>query len=59
MPARLALLTAHRARTVAQIEELQYSLAVIDYKIATYGGGLGTCVAEAADAFEPQDSQED
>ena len=47
IPARLALLTAHRARTAAQIEELQYSLAVIDYKIATYGGGLGDCVVGA------------
>lgn len=56
--ARLALLSAHRARTLAQIEELQYSLAVIDYKIATYGGTLGSCAGEAADAFEPH-SQED
>lgn len=47
IPARLALLKSHRARTAAQIEELQYSLAVIDYKIATYGGGLGDCVAGA------------
>ncbi|WP_019200984.1 MerR family transcriptional regulator [Tsukamurella sp. 1534] len=43
VPARLALLTAHRARTAAHIEELKYSLAVIDYKIATYGGELGDC----------------
>jgi DNA-binding transcriptional MerR regulator len=43
VPARLALLNAHRARTAAQIEDLRYSLAVIDYKIATYGGTLGDC----------------
>ncbi|MBS4103789.1 MerR family transcriptional regulator [Tsukamurella paurometabola] len=65
IPARLALLTAHRARTAAQIEELQYSLAVIDYKIATYGGALGDCVAApdgpagAPGTVEPHDSQED
>ncbi len=53
VPARLALLKAHRARTAAQIEDLNYSLAVLDYKIATYGGTLGTCVAR------PDDSQED
>ncbi|CAM3792226.1 MULTISPECIES: MerR family transcriptional regulator [Tsukamurella] len=52
VPARLALLTAHRARTAAQIEDLKYSLAVIDYKIATYGGALGDCAATT-------DSQED
>jgi DNA-binding transcriptional MerR regulator len=43
VPARLALLNAHRARTAAQLEDLKYSLAVIDYKIATYGGALGDC----------------
>ena len=43
VPARLALLNAHRARTAAQIEDMKYSLAVIDYKIATYGGTLGDC----------------
>ncbi len=57
VPARLALLQAHRARTAAQIEELKYSLAVIDYKIATYGGTLGACAAEprTVETPEPQE----
>ncbi|BDH55594.1 MerR family transcriptional regulator [Tsukamurella sp. PLM1] len=54
VPARLALLQAHRARTVAQIEDLRYSLAVIDYKIATYGGALGDC-ERTVDNLEPQE----
>ncbi|WEL95155.1 MerR family transcriptional regulator [Tsukamurella tyrosinosolvens] len=53
VPARLALLKAHRARTAAQIEELQYSLAVIDYKIATYGGALGDCTAPGGPGGAP------
>lgn len=53
LQARLALLTAHRARTAAQIEELRYSLAVIDYKIATYGGTPGI----TGDCGAPQDDR--
>lgn len=59
VPARLALLQAHRARTAAHIEELKYSLAVIDYKIATYGGALGDCAGEPTDTVESHRSQED
>jgi DNA-binding transcriptional MerR regulator len=39
---RLALLTEHRARVDARLRELQAALAVVDYKIATYGGACGT-----------------
>jgi DNA-binding transcriptional MerR regulator len=38
VPARLALLEKHRAQIRHQISALQLSLAVIDYKITTYGG---------------------
>ncbi|MEJ1230026.1 MAG: MerR family transcriptional regulator [Galbitalea sp.] len=38
-PARLALLLAHRDAVVAQLEEMQNSLAAIDFKIATYRKG--------------------
>ncbi|WP_461167157.1 MerR family transcriptional regulator [Tsukamurella serpentis] len=55
IPARLALLTAHRARTAARIEDLTYSLAVIDYKIATYGGALGDCALTTRSDDSPKD----
>lgn len=35
---RLALLHGHRDKVCRQIEDLRFALAVIDYKIATYGG---------------------
>jgi len=35
-PARLALLVEHRERVLAQLEEMQQSLATIDFKIETY-----------------------
>lgn len=38
VPARLALMQAHRAKIQHRLQELQAALAVIDYKIATYGG---------------------
>ena len=42
VPERLALMQAHRAQIARQIDELQVSLAVTDYKIATYGGACGS-----------------
>ena len=39
MPARLALLLAHRESVIAQLDEMTHSLAAIDYKIATYRKG--------------------
>jgi DNA-binding transcriptional MerR regulator len=36
--ARLALMQAHRAAIHHRLQQLQAALAVIDYKIATYGG---------------------
>ncbi|HEY6424376.1 MAG TPA: MerR family transcriptional regulator [Pseudonocardiaceae bacterium] len=38
VPARLALMQAHRESIVHRLQDLQAALAVIDYKIATYGG---------------------
>jgi DNA-binding transcriptional MerR regulator len=35
---RLALLYRHRAKVRRQLDELTFALAVIDYKITTYGG---------------------
>lgn len=35
---RLDLLCRHRGKVRQQIEELRFALAVIDYKITTYGG---------------------
>jgi DNA-binding transcriptional MerR regulator len=35
---RLELLYRHRAKVRRQIDELRFALAVIDYKITTYGG---------------------
>lgn len=35
---RLELLLAHRARVARQLDELRFTMAVIDYKITTYGG---------------------
>jgi DNA-binding transcriptional MerR regulator len=35
---RLALLHRHRDKVCRQIDDLKFALAVIDYKIATYGG---------------------
>lgn len=37
-PQRLALLSDHRNSLRRHLHELQFALAVIDYKIATYGG---------------------
>lgn len=42
-PQRLALLEEHRSRVIARRGELDEALSVIDYKIAVYGGSLGTC----------------
>jgi DNA-binding transcriptional MerR regulator len=36
--ARLALLVEHRERVLAQLADMEQSLAIIDYKIATYEG---------------------
>jgi DNA-binding transcriptional MerR regulator len=38
VPARLALMQAHRQSIQRRLQELQTALAVIDYKIVTYGG---------------------
>lgn len=38
VPERLEILHAHRASVQAQMADLQWALAVIDYKITTYGG---------------------
>jgi DNA-binding transcriptional MerR regulator len=38
---RLALLEAHRADIVHRLRDLQAALAVVDYKITTYGGSCG------------------
>ncbi|HET9254381.1 MAG TPA: MerR family transcriptional regulator [Pseudonocardiaceae bacterium] len=38
VPARLALMQAHRAAIQHRLRQLEAALAVIDYKIATYGG---------------------
>jgi DNA-binding transcriptional MerR regulator len=38
---RLALLLEQRAAIVAQLRDLQGALAVVDYKITTYGGACG------------------
>jgi DNA-binding transcriptional MerR regulator len=38
---RLALLLEQRAAIVAQLRDLQGALAVVDYKITTYGGTCG------------------
>lgn len=44
IPARLALMHAHRDRIAGQLRELRAALAATDYKIATYGGTLdGQC----------------
>ncbi len=36
--ARLTLLHSHRDKVRRQLDELRFALAVIDYKIVTYGG---------------------
>jgi DNA-binding transcriptional MerR regulator len=41
-PERLALMQAHRTTIVRRLQELQTALAVIDYKITTYGGHCGS-----------------
>jgi len=41
-PARLAILQAHREDVLARLRELQTALAVVDYKITTYGGACGS-----------------
>lgn len=40
-PQRLAMMQTHRTHVLSQLRELQTALAVIDYKIATYGGRAG------------------
>ncbi len=39
MPARLELLLAHRETVLMQLDEINHSLAAIDFKIATYQKG--------------------
>lgn len=39
VPERLALMHAHRERVRTRIDDLGAALDVIDFKIATYGGG--------------------
>ncbi|GLZ52023.1 hypothetical protein Acsp07_16400 [Actinomycetospora sp. NBRC 106378] len=39
---RLALLLEHRAAVVSHLRDLQTALAVVDYKITTYGGTCGS-----------------
>lgn len=41
-PERLALLEAHRADILHRLADLQNALAVVDYKITTYGGACGS-----------------
>ncbi len=38
VPERLALMQAHRAAIMRRLQKLRAALAVIDYKITTYGG---------------------
>ncbi|WP_163512539.1 MerR family transcriptional regulator [Fodinicola acaciae] len=38
---RLELLYRHRAKVQRQLDELRFTMAVIDYKITTYGGSCG------------------
>jgi DNA-binding transcriptional MerR regulator len=38
VPARLALMQAHRTAIQRRLQDLRAALAVIDYKIVTYGG---------------------
>ncbi|MHC1561243.1 MerR family transcriptional regulator [Actinomycetospora sp. C-140] len=41
-PERLALLEAHRDDILHRLRDLQGALAVVDYKITTYGGACGS-----------------
>jgi DNA-binding transcriptional MerR regulator len=41
-PERLALLEAHREDILNRLRDLQGALAVVDYKITTYGGACGS-----------------
>ena len=41
-PERLALLEADRADVLRRLTDLPAALAVVDYKITTYGGACGT-----------------
>ncbi|GAA4901427.1 MerR family transcriptional regulator [Actinomycetospora succinea] len=41
-PERLALLEAHRDDILNRLRDLQGALAVVDYKITTYGGSCGS-----------------
>ncbi|GAA4877610.1 MerR family transcriptional regulator [Actinomycetospora straminea] len=41
-PERLALLEAHREDILHRLRDLQGALAVVDYKITTYGGSCGS-----------------
>jgi DNA-binding transcriptional MerR regulator len=38
VPERLAMLIAHREAVRAQLAELQFALATVEFKIAAYGG---------------------
>lgn len=48
VPARLALMEAHRADIQRRLDDLHIALAVIDYKIAAYGGRLAPHSAGSA-----------
>ncbi len=37
-PQRLALMQTHRANVLRRLQQMRAALAVIDYKITTYGG---------------------
>ena len=41
-PERLSLLEAHRDDILNRLHDLQAALAVVDYKITTYGGACGS-----------------
>ena len=41
-PQRLALMQEHRATILRRLAEMQAALAVIEYKITTYGGACGS-----------------
>ena len=41
-PERLEILLEHRADVLARLRDLQTALAVVDYKITTYGGACGS-----------------
>lgn len=55
VPRRLTMLQDHRRSLHQHLQELQFSLAVIDYKIATYGG-RADCAPDGQQADEPDPS---